>query len=170
MNKKITYIITGILLVSLLAIAIAQTTFSTEVTLPKEKLDALKGESKQGEIAPTMTDIVCGNNSCRSWIYQQNVIQTEWVGNKYYCSKINTTCAYFDYNTCLKQDKDKCTEYLCLNIDDGCLQYSEYSLEQLETARTNFVYERLSNYAGEIVEDKSKSDNNKGGAGTITFK
>lgn len=138
MNKLYLTIIIGILLVSIVGAGLTL----SNISLSTKAETTLKAElpiDKIATINPTISDIVCDKTTCKSWVTYSNLINTEWINSKSYCSKKSKPTLDENNNTIGGED---------------CVQYSDYTQPELENIRKAWIQNRLEDFAGYLEERK----------------
>lgn len=199
MKNKILIIFGVLIVISLIGIVISGVLSTTDktITIEKTKLDKLKSTLDIGmkiPIAPKVSAVTCDNKQCWASINQDNLIQTEFRTQKNYCSNYNQTeicdnyeqvCShYLTYIECevevlgqpcieveINGDCDAWEQGSCLSShkDNSCIGYTDFTLQELETARDTFVKNRLEDYAQYLIEQEDKINTETIGGGILTF-
>jgi hypothetical protein len=141
MNKLYLTLIIGILLISIVGAGITLSNISLS-TSAEATLKAELPINKVATINPTITDITCDKTTCRSWISYPNLINTEWINDKSYCSK--TSKLILDENN--------------QTIGGGdCIAYTDYTIPELEVMRKAWIENRLESFTGYLEDRKEVS-------------
>jgi len=128
-----------ILIIFLLTSVIAGGIALSDIVLSSKADTTLKAElpiDKSSSINPTITGIVCNKEVCKSWISYNNLINTEWIQSKDFCSKYET----------IKRGN--------MTINGKCLEYTDYTLKELEDLRKAWTEKRLEDFAEYLEERK----------------
>ncbi len=145
MKRKI-FIMFGVLLFAGLVVAGSLSTWSKEITLDAKQEARIKSSGNVTLINVIISPIQCNSEECWAKVNQKGVINSEWRGSKDYCSAVNETII------------DESTG----EMDGGCIQYTDYTNDELSDHANAFVERRLKNWADaeevrktEVVEDKT---------------
>lgn len=84
-------------------------------------------------------DLKCVENECHATIFYPNLINTDWYGNKIYCSEYEVYEVIRD-----------------ISYNPECLVYSEYTIEQIQEQVNNYSKERLNQYADYLINEYNK--------------
>lgn len=137
MRKLTLALILGILI---FGIVIAGAITNSRISIGSERVRALQ-DSLGGRVAisPHATPIVCDSKFCSSYIYQENIINTEWSIERTHCVEYST---------------DENNNTFCSRIGD-------YTPEELSKLRTDYVTERLRSYADKLISQSANSKSEK---------
>ena len=135
--KNIYIIIIGILLISFVVAGVTGV-WNREIDIDNEKLAKILEHTSEDTINISTSEVICDNEFCSSKIYQKDVIQTEFRILREYCSK---------YSVCKEEE--------CEVI---CLEYKDYTEEELKIKLDDYIKLRLETYADALTKRDSKGD------------
>ena len=137
MNKKImTWLIVGFFLVGLTSAGIISlSAWDSDLTLNETSTDRIKAVANIPEIDVEIGKIQCDDSECWASLYQEDLIQTEWRRDKSYCSEW--------------------AEITNETLEQECLTWTDYTLEENKQAIQDYLEKRLSDWA--VVEEKRQN-------------
>jgi hypothetical protein len=138
MKKLYLTIIIGLLLISIVGAGITL----SNITLTSKAETTLKAElpiDKVATINPSISEIACDKTICRSWISYPNLINTEWINDRNYCSKRSKIILDEENNTIGGNE---------------CIAYADYTQPELENIRKVWIQNRLEDFAGYLENRK----------------
>ena len=152
MNKIYLTIIIGIMLISLVFAGDILSSFDKEISLSKDQETQIKTSADIKSINVITTPITCSGNICRAWAKQEGVINSEWIADESYCSKYKEVI-----NEVINQ-----TDY-------ECIEYTDYTLDELQKQLTNYIEGRLEVWA-DVEMNRSVMSEVKDEGGVISSK
>jgi len=150
--KKLIIVLMALGLISLVvAGGISLMRTDTTISLSNNNATTLKRTNNLQEIRVEVSEIECDNEDCFAEVYQKGLINTKFRHQKDYCST----------------NEIQLIEGLNKSV---CLEWTDYSNEELIEFRDEFIEKRLSDYSNVQAEREAKQDSKiaKVGGGTLT--
>lgn len=166
--KKQILIMLGIILLVGTIIAVGELTKSNSVLdLDKDKVDLIKSTGIK-DINIKSNPMTCDDKECWAWIYQENLIQTEFRTPKSYCTKTIEVPITNEEGTIIKVPVNE--SYSEILTETICTEYTDYTLTELIKMRDDFIKLRLEGYAETIKARQEKVNTKIDDGGIITTK
>lgn len=157
MRNKLVMIL-GLVLLTGLTTAGVLLSWEKDIDLTSEQITQIKESGNTENIDVLISEIKCDGVNCWAKIYQKDVINSEFRTLKNYCVK---------YNECKLDIFGKQIDPECEKI---CLEYEDYTIDELKQMTTDYVNMRLGEWADAEIERKEKVIQSITGEGKVSEK